>query len=690
MAGVLPYAFFNNTIYFLVGKEHKEAGWNGSDKFSDFGGAIEAKHSETKILKEFETTLSHENVARVTAAIEFWEETMGLFYDAKEIHKMLSDPQSIVINNTIGNGKYTGHLMKVDYNPYWVDLFRNAYNYVLSCAVPNPNKQGMMYIPSCPDGYTEKTEIQWISYTDLLAEINANSPKYRPEFMATCRLLFALTTFKELLTQASIFKNPSTIGFVAPIIALPILPTQTPKAEPDYQWPAFYPKNKKNITTPGLINSLKTQYQNLLSSVPGIIVTDPKYVKMFEYIDIINQIHYEIKSFIYVKTAAGNSEDDTPIINMAYWSSKYCPLDDKNLLWNQLGSGAYGITYSMTGKVTKCCPPKPIRFVVKSVNSTTSGIDENQLKNISLDGFSPVTFNTGLKITDIFATEAASMSATNYLVTKSICYNFPYFYGVAHCSSNNTYYMYMQKIQQSLTQQQQVMISTFNGNDIVSLVLQGIMSIYAMYKLKLVHGDINPDNLAINTSDSPRHVVYKSGSSYYMGPKTNKILYFIDFGMGFIKDKLEPEFRVGKDKSRTNNQMNWSPTKLESYSEKNSHEAYKGYYVPKSSNTQERDAAYLRRHLLDLFLLFCTFYGTFGNMNMSKFDPIKQYIFGIFYNTSYYIQPSNFPNTGITDIPELVNYIWNKIFDKLKPFLSDFKTAKPEELMFLGNLDIPL
>lgn len=673
-AGVLPYAFFNNTIYFLIGREHKEVGWTGSNTFSDFGGAVEAAHESAEVLAEYGANPNE--YATITAAVEFWEETMGLFYNSQQTFKMLTDQKGI----KLASGTYLEHLLRVEYNPFWVELFTNAYNYVLSCAVASKKKIGMMHIPSCPDGFTEKTEIKWISYADLKNAVDMSNPEYRYHFRKTLQSLFKHNDFHQLLAEASIFKDPSIVGFIAPINPEPILPRV------EYQWPVFYPNKNELITghkliASGPINSVKTQYHHLIVNLP-IVIYNEKMAQMFQYIDSINQYHQEVKLYVYLKSLPGAKATDLPIMKNIYWVSKYCPLIDVNLQSKKLGSGSYGDTFLLSGPITKCCS-KPLQFVAKSIKHS---FDSTQLMNLALD--SPC--NNVLpkkKITDIFATESVSLAAVNCLVTHSVCYNFPYFYGTSLCQTNNITYMYMQFIEKSFSEE------TVTDTETDSIILQGLMGLYAMYKLKLVHGDINEHNLSYNLLPPgvTKNPIYQIKSELYlMGPKTNKILYFIDFGMGFIKDVLEPAPRLIKDKQRINNNVNWQKNiekNIQSDDFKGpGFNAYKGYYV---HNSDQADAAYLRRHLLDLYLLSETFNKKFGATKI--ISEIQKIILPIFYNPYFYaLHPERL---GYTSAEEIIDKVWelilknNQIYGKIESYdRFEIRNLNPSDLMFLGNL----
>ncbi len=678
-AGVLPYAFYNNTIYFLLGREHKEVGWTGGDKLSDFGGAVELEHKQQATLNEFGAV--YDEYPMVTAATEFWEETLGLFFTEKETYDLLKKQNGIVVKGA----HYYEHLLRVDYNPFWIELFRNAYNYVLSCAVPYPGPGGktgvFMYIPSCPKGYTEKTEIRWVSYADIKNEVDNYSQatsEYRPELIGTLKKLFQDPLFPKLLDEASIFVDPHKIGFIAPTEAEKILPTE------EYKWPNFYPEKDKVSGAPGLITTITSQYGALLKSLP-IVVTNPKLAAMFNYIDYNNQFHYEVKNFIYLKAVPDSgTKNEAPILAKSYWTNKYCPLSDGSLTNKVLGSGSYGTAYSVTGPMTKCCS-KPLKFVVKSI---TKAIDSKQLTDIQLDSPFAETI-VPKKKTDIFATEVGSLALTNYLATNSVSYNLPYFYGSALCNLDNTTYMYMQEFSTKFDH------ATIVDNEIDSLILQGMMAIRALYKVKLVHGDINNLNLAFNLlpATTTKQPVYKYNNTYYVGPATNKVLSFIDFGMGFVKGLLESTERLEKDKQRINNNVNWNNTVVNNVLKGDAYAAYKGYYV---ANPLQENAAYLRRHLLDLYLLFDTFTKKFGISKMTDMNKnVKDPMLKIFSNPMYYANHTNLISGKVTsNMDEVMIYYWDVLIKDLKfsPSIKvydeiEFQKLNPADLMFLGNLD---
>lgn len=157
--GVLPYAIHNGKTMYLIGKEHAEAGWNGSKKWSDFGGDPDG-----------ETSLKG-------AAREFYEETMGFFGTISELTKRLKTSPVI---KTFGSCTY---LLELEYDPLIPKIYERVHRYFLQCATRDRHRKGYMSIPSCPEGLFEKTDIRWISETQLRAAMKKRSKQYRPEFI---------------------------------------------------------------------------------------------------------------------------------------------------------------------------------------------------------------------------------------------------------------------------------------------------------------------------------------------------------------------------------------------------------------------------------------------------------------------------------------------------------------------------
>ena len=158
-AGVLPYAIHKGTKYYLIGREHLQVGWDGSGKWSDFGGDPEG-----------ETPL-------VGASREFYEETMGFFGNLTDIVKSLKKTKRVSVP-----GGYT-YLMKIKYDPLLPVLFERVHRYFMQCAKMHKYKDGYMGIPSCPNGLFEKTDIKWISESELKKVVKEKANMFRKQFL---------------------------------------------------------------------------------------------------------------------------------------------------------------------------------------------------------------------------------------------------------------------------------------------------------------------------------------------------------------------------------------------------------------------------------------------------------------------------------------------------------------------------
>lgn len=176
-AGVLPYAVVPSEIalsgiVFLLGREHVEANWTGSNSLSDFGGAPDGDEKPDE-----------------AAAREFWEETMGLLGNEETLLGMIKrDARPTVLPYSIG----VMWLLPIPYDPELPTRFKNVHAYMMKCATPHPTKKGFNYIASCPDGWLEKTEMLWISARRLYAAAFGKwdsswgpIPKFRPELLTS-------------------------------------------------------------------------------------------------------------------------------------------------------------------------------------------------------------------------------------------------------------------------------------------------------------------------------------------------------------------------------------------------------------------------------------------------------------------------------------------------------------------------
>lgn len=160
-------------LKFLLGREHPEIGWEDSNKWSDFGGR---PHPMDNLL---------DNAAR-----EAWEESMGLLGSMEEIREAVKKSGKIVRIYAAPNVQ-TGvvFLMPIPYQPDLPHLFARVYDYFKRCTVKS--ERGFDYIPSCLEGFYEKTEIQWFTARQLFNAVNGRwnvlqdgpMPSFRPAYL---------------------------------------------------------------------------------------------------------------------------------------------------------------------------------------------------------------------------------------------------------------------------------------------------------------------------------------------------------------------------------------------------------------------------------------------------------------------------------------------------------------------------
>ena len=162
-AGVLIYKKKNNKLYFLLGKENliitKKC--NKGNKYCDFGGKRD----------------NIDNNYIDTASREFYEETMGSMFSVNEIRNKLINCKVFY------NEKYKYHqfLMEEDISDDIISSYNKIRSYLSSCMRIIPQDKDFFYqkLPSCPDGYVEKSEIRWFE----LNEIILNTEIFRHEFL---------------------------------------------------------------------------------------------------------------------------------------------------------------------------------------------------------------------------------------------------------------------------------------------------------------------------------------------------------------------------------------------------------------------------------------------------------------------------------------------------------------------------
>jgi len=133
-AGILPFYVNNKNIYFLLGKDP-------DGKWSDFGGRSE---------------LSDEGRWDITAAREFYEETIGSIMDIQTVLTKLQNKKSHlrIRDKTLNGYPYYMYTIKIAYKDIYRYNFRSTYSFI-------------KYINSIDKKfdykYLEKTDIQWIN-----------------------------------------------------------------------------------------------------------------------------------------------------------------------------------------------------------------------------------------------------------------------------------------------------------------------------------------------------------------------------------------------------------------------------------------------------------------------------------------------------------------------------------------------
>jgi len=166
-ASILPFSVGpDKKVHFLLGQEIHEAGWGGSDTWSDWGGGPDGE------------------LPRVAAAREGFEETMGILGDESHLFKHM-------FFELCYRGKY-GYtfLLPIKYNADLPTVFNNIYNYFKKCA-KDPGS-GKYVIASCPKGWFEKQDAKWFSAEEIyVATYNkwdvtkyGPKPNFRSDFLS--------------------------------------------------------------------------------------------------------------------------------------------------------------------------------------------------------------------------------------------------------------------------------------------------------------------------------------------------------------------------------------------------------------------------------------------------------------------------------------------------------------------------
>lgn len=146
-AGVLPFAFDKNSIYFLLGRENHEK------LFSDFGGGRDKKEQP------------HE-----TAYREFVEETMNSLDGNEKIKNELQKTETVFINEG-----YHTFLVEVEKNDTVVTTYNRIFDKLSKCR--------------CPVGLCEKSEFKWFTPSEILENEKLMRPKFFDSYL---KILFTL------------------------------------------------------------------------------------------------------------------------------------------------------------------------------------------------------------------------------------------------------------------------------------------------------------------------------------------------------------------------------------------------------------------------------------------------------------------------------------------------------------------
>lgn len=145
--GVIPYALdpVDNQHYILLGKEHSQHDWYDQNKWAHFAGGMEVTDPNLKM----------------ASARECYEESMGFLGSLDEIYNQLDDNYCLKYDNVCA------YLLPIEYNPQLPILYKNVHGYLTRCTISHPTKPGYDYLPSCPEGFFEKTDIGWFSTQQL-------------------------------------------------------------------------------------------------------------------------------------------------------------------------------------------------------------------------------------------------------------------------------------------------------------------------------------------------------------------------------------------------------------------------------------------------------------------------------------------------------------------------------------------
>tara|TARA_Y100000992_G_C21250403_1_gene485552 strand:+ start:613 stop:1227 length:615 start_codon:yes stop_codon:yes gene_type:complete len=171
-AGILPYGKDSKgNVYFLLGKD-KQLSW------SDFGGRVELKDNQD---------------TKETAIREFYEETYNSVIEKKYLREILSIERNynLITSKTLNGSPYYMYVIEVELDENMRKSFVKTYEYLKYVKVNE-------YI-------LEKTDIQWVSLSTLLACIDDD--KNEIAFGWNLRKVFKNTLINNKKQFIKIFKD---------------------------------------------------------------------------------------------------------------------------------------------------------------------------------------------------------------------------------------------------------------------------------------------------------------------------------------------------------------------------------------------------------------------------------------------------------------------------------------------------
>lgn len=173
--GVLPFARepTSGKLMFLLGREVDIKDWHDSNKWSDFGG----KPLEEELLVYEKYGMDHG--LKDAAIRECYEETMGMLGCIDYLRTRQLERTCIV--NDDGKTIALIYTMPIMYDERLPTYYNRVYNYFKKCAKDHPELKGFKYIPSCPEGYMEKTELKWFTIDDIIDIKKVDL--FRPSFL---------------------------------------------------------------------------------------------------------------------------------------------------------------------------------------------------------------------------------------------------------------------------------------------------------------------------------------------------------------------------------------------------------------------------------------------------------------------------------------------------------------------------